>query len=179
MIVMEQKTPQIEAWMRGPIADVPALLHPVLYGFQMAREDLAAHVLDLTEAQLWARPDDLTPVGFQVRHIAGSVDRLLTYTMGRQLDDAQMIALKSESEPGASKQELMSAIDQTFAKAEGYIRQIDVATLTEPRYVGRKQLPTTVLGLLVHIAEHTQRHIGEAIMVARLARRERLDASLR
>jgi hypothetical protein len=36
--------------------------------------------------------------------------------------------------------------------------------------VGRKKLPTTVIGLIVHLAEHTQRHVGQAVSAAKLAR---------
>jgi hypothetical protein len=55
-------------------------------------------------------------------------------------------------------------------RAEETIRSIDPATLAEPRAVGRKRLPTTVIGLITHIAEHTQRHLGQAISAAKLAR---------
>jgi hypothetical protein len=102
--------------------------------------------------------------------MAGSVDRLTTYLEGRPLDGAQMAALAAEMEPGASIEELLAAIDQALLRAGEIMRAIDPATLAEPRRVGRKHLPTTVMGLLVHIAEHTQRHLGQAIGAAQLAR---------
>jgi uncharacterized damage-inducible protein DinB len=148
---------------------VNALLAPVLYGFQQAREDLARHTAGLTDGQVWARPYGLAPLGFHLRHIAGSVDRLTTYLEGRQLDAAQMAALAAEMEPGASLEDLLADIGRTLRRAEETIRAIDPAAFAEPRYVGRRRLPTTVIGLLVHIAEHTQRHLGQAIGAARLA----------
>ena len=159
-----------EPWLRGPIAGVHPLVAPVLYAFQQAREDLARHTEGLTAAQIWARPHGFGPVGFHLRHIAGSVERLMTYVQGRQLDERQMAALRAEMEPGAAREELLAAVDDALAAAEAAIRVIDPATLAEPRAVGRRQLPTTVIGLLTHIAEHTQRHVGQAISAAKLAR---------
>ena len=149
-------------------------MHPALaaalYGFQQTREDLARHTAGLTAGEVWARPHGLAPLGFHLRHIAASVDRLTTYLEGRHLDAAQMAALAAEMEPGASLEELLGEVDRTLRRAEGVIRAIDPATFAEPRWVGRKRLPTTIIGLLVHIAEHTQRHLGQAIAAAKLAR---------
>lgn len=159
-----------EPWLRGPIADVSPLLAPVLYAFQQAREDVAKYTADVDDEQMWAGPFDLAPAGFHLRHIAGSVDRLMTYLQGTQLSDAQMAELKAEMEAGESRKQLLVRVNESLARAEERIRAIDPATLAEPRVVGRKQLPTTVIGLLVHIAEHTQRHVGQAISAAKLAR---------
>jgi uncharacterized damage-inducible protein DinB len=159
-----------EPWMRGPIPDVSPLLAPVLYSFQQAREDLARFTEGLSTEQIWARPHGFGPVGFHLRHIAGSVERLMTYVEGRQLNPEQLAALSAEMEPGPTRDELLSALGAALDKAEEVLRRIDPATLAEPRGVGRKQLPTTVIGLLTHIAEHTQRHVGEAISAAKLAR---------
>jgi hypothetical protein len=158
-----------EPWLRGPLPDVHPLLGPALYSFQQTREDLAAHTQGLTTPQVWARPHRLAPLGFQIRHIAGSVDRLTTYLQGRALDEAQMAALAAEMQPGASLVQLLADLHRSLARAEQVIRRIDPATLADARGVGRKQLPTTVIGLLVHIAEHTQRHLGQAITTAKLA----------
>jgi uncharacterized damage-inducible protein DinB len=155
--------------MRGPIPGVDAFIAPLFYSFQMAREDLARYTEDLTTEQIWLTPHGFGSVGFHLRHIAGSVDRLMTYVTGGQLSDAQMAALKSEKEPGATREMLLAEIDAEFAKAEATARGLDPARLADPRGVGRKQLPTTVIGLLVHIAEHTQRHVGQAISAAKLA----------
>jgi hypothetical protein len=142
----------------------------VLYAFQQAREDLATHTDGLTDEQIWARPFGLAPLGFQLRHIGGSVDRLTTYLLGKQLDEVQLAALQAEMEPGESREQQLARVNEALAQAEARIRSIDPATFAEPRVVGRKRLPTTVIGLLVHIAEHTQRHVGQAISAAKLAR---------
>jgi hypothetical protein len=152
------------------LPQVHAVLAPALYTFQQTREDLARHTEGLTVNQVWARPHGLAPLGFHLRHIAGSVDRLTAYLEGRPLDAAQMGALAAEMEPGASVAELLGDIDRMLRRAEDVVRAIDPATLAAPRWVGRKRLPTTVIGLLVHIAEHTQRHLGQAIGAAQLAR---------
>lgn len=159
-----------EAWLRGPLRDVHPMLAPALYGFGQAREDLARHTTGLTDRQVWVRPHGLAPLGFHLRHIAGSVDRLTSYLEGRALDEKQLAALRAEMEPGASLAELLAEVNHALRRAENAIRAIDPATLAEPRVVGRQRLPTTVIGLAVHIAEHTQRHLGQAIAAAKLAR---------
>jgi len=156
--------------MRGPIEGVPALLAPLLYSFQQAREDLARFTEGLTTEQIWATPHGFGSVGFHLRHIAGSTDRLTSYLEGKQLTDAQMEFLKREHEPGATREELLKQMDAMFTRAERVVLAIDPATLSERREIGRKRLPTTVIGLLTHIAEHTQRHVGQAISAAKLAR---------
>jgi hypothetical protein len=161
---------QTEPWLRGPVAGVHPLIAPVLYAFQQAREDLARHTEGLTTAQLWTRPHGFGPVGFHLCHIAGSVERLVTYLQGRQLDERQMAAIRTEMDSGTGREELLANLDRALSAAEAVIRGIDAAILAEPRAVGRKRLPTTVIGLLTHIAEHTQRHVGQAISAAKLAR---------
>jgi uncharacterized damage-inducible protein DinB len=160
----------IEPWMRGPIDGVDVLVAPVLYSFQQAREDLALHTEGLAPAQVWASPHGFGSVGFHLRHIAGSTDRLMTYLEGRQLSATQMEFLRREHDPGATRDELLADLDAAFQSAEAVARAVDPAQLREPRGIGRKMLPTTVIGLLTHIAEHTQRHVGQAISAAKLAR---------
>ena len=162
--------PLPEAWLRGPIPGVDPLLAPLLHSFQMAREDLAQWTEGLTSGQLWATPHGFGSVGFHLRHIAGSTDRLLTYVQGKQLSETQMAVLKAEKEPGASREMLLAGLSAAFENAEAVVRSLNPDQLAEPRAVGRKQLPTTVIGLLFHIAEHTQRHTGQAISAARWAR---------
>jgi hypothetical protein len=161
---------QPEPWMRGPLAGIDPLVAPLFYSFTMAREDLAAFTDGLTREQVWARPFGLNPVGREIRHIGGSVNRLLTYLQGRDLSEQQIEQMKAEAAPGASSADLLTALDAEFRRAEDFVRSIDPKTFTEPRAVGRKKLPTTVIGLIVHIAEHTQRHVGQAISAAKLIR---------
>src|SRR6185312_6248536 len=135
------------------------LCAPVLYTFQQAREDLTRYTEPLTTEQLWARPFGLGPAGFHILHLAGSVERLMSYLEQRQLTQAQIAAMQAEKEPPAlTREELLAAMDRAFTNAEAVVRSLDPGRLTEPRTVGRKRLPTTAIGLLVHIAEHTQRH---------------------
>jgi len=159
-----------EPWLRGPAPGVSPLIAPILYAFQQAREDLATHTEGLTTEQIWATPFGFGSVGFHLRHIAGSTERLVTYLEGAQLSETQLAALKSEHQPGASRETLLSDLDSAFQRSERVVRALDAATLADPREVGRKRLPTTVIGLLTHIAEHTQRHVGQAISAAKLAR---------
>ena len=159
-----------EPWLRGPIPGVDPLVAPILYSFQQAREDLAHWTAGLTTEQVWARPHGFGPVGYHLRHIAGSVERLMTYVQGRELSPEQFAAIAGQMDPGASLQELMADLERSLSAAEAVVRALDPATLPAPRTVGRKRLPTTVIGLLTHIAEHTTRHVGEAISAAKLAR---------
>jgi hypothetical protein len=159
-----------EPWMRGPIAGVSPLVAPILYTFQHAREDLAKYTEGLTTEQIWARPHGFGSVGFHIRHIGGSTDRLITYLQGEDLTAKQLELLKNESSPGAGRDALFREMEESFSRAETVVRSLDVGKLTEPRGVGRKKLPSTVTGLLVHTAEHIQRHIGQAISAAKLAR---------
>jgi len=156
--------------MRGPIEGVSTLVAPILYSFQQAREDLARYTEGLTDVQLWATPHGFGSVGFHLCHIAGSTDRLMTYLEGSQLSEAQLDFMKHEHEPGASLGALLDSMNAAFERAEIVVRALDVAQLEDLREIGRKKLPTTVIGLLTHIAEHTQRHVGQAISAAKLAR---------
>jgi len=156
--------------MRGPLPGVHPLIAPLFYSFQMAREDLAKYTDGLTTEQIWATPHGFGSVGFHLRHIGGSADRLMTYVEGKQLSEAQLAEMKKEKEPGASREALLAGMDAAFAKAEAIARNLDPTRLTDARAVGRKQLPTTVAGLLVHTAEHTQRHVGQAISASKWAR---------
>ena len=158
-----------EPWLRGLSGGSP-LTVPVLYAFQQAREDIAKYTESLTSEQIWAKPYGLASVGFHVRHIAGSTDRLMTYLQGKQLTPSELRALETEATPGATREELLAELNAAFERAEMIVRAIDPATLADQREVGRKRLPTTVIGLLTHIAEHTQRHVGQAISAAKLAR---------
>jgi uncharacterized damage-inducible protein DinB len=158
-----------EPWLRGPIPKMDACVAPIFYTFHQAREDLDFYAGSLTTTQLWAKPYGFGSVGFHLLHIAGSTDRLMSYLEGRDLTSEQFAALAAEEKTeGLSAAELLAGMDRVFEVAEAVVRAIDPATLSEPRWVGKKRLPTTVAGLLTHIAEHIQRHIGQAISAAKL-----------
>ena len=157
-----------EPWLRGPIEGIHPLASPILCALQQAREDLAKWTENLSKEQLWATPHGFGSVGFHILHIAGSIDRLMTYLQGRQLNAEQMAALDDERQPEMlDRTALLAVLHGSLDDAERVVRAIDPATLTEPREVGRKCLPTTVIGLLTHIAEHTQRHVGQAISASK------------
>src|ERR1700728_2174786 len=142
----------VEPWLRGPLEGVHPLLAPTLYAYMQALEDLAHWTNGLSDAQIWSRPHGLAPVGFQLRHIAGSVERLTTYLRGEQLTTQQLDAARSEMEPGASREELLETVRRALHDSERVIRAIASDTFTDARAVGRKRLPTTVTALVVHLA---------------------------
>ncbi len=160
-----------EVWLRGPVPDVPPLLQPVAHALLQAAEEVRRVVGPLSPAQLWARPGGAAAVGFHVRHAAGSLDRLFTYARGEGLSAEQRDFLAVEMEPGsppAQPDALASAFEAQVDQALAQLRGTREATLLEVRGVGRLQLPSTVLGLLVHAAEHTQRHVGQIVTTARI-----------
>jgi uncharacterized damage-inducible protein DinB len=165
--VRGQKVMSVEPWLRGTEGDVPAIGRAVLHALQLADEDLREWCGKLSEWELNARPAGAAPVAFHIRHLARSLDRLLTYAEGGTLDEAQLERLGTELDPGARQEELFGEWDAAFRAASSRVRALARANLEETRTVGKKRLPTTVGGLLVHIADHTQRHVGQAITTAR------------
>lgn len=123
---------------------------------------------NLSDEQLNARPSGLAPVAFHLRHIARSMDRLMTYAEGRELKSEQLAALKVELDPNAKAKELFEELTSALARTAERVRALDPATFAQQRFVGKKKLPTTVAGLLVHVADHTQRHVGQAITTAKI-----------
>lgn len=169
---------QEEPWLRGTWQDVPSVIRAVLHAIEMAREDVIAACDGLSAEELFARPFGLTPLSFHLRHIPGSLDRLLTYAEGAQMSDVQKASMRTELEPGGSTQSLMAAFLQGLLAAEGRIRAFTSHDLEQPRLVGRKELPTSVGGLLVHCADHTSRHVGQVVTTAKLLRAQRDDAAI-
>jgi uncharacterized damage-inducible protein DinB len=159
-----------EPWLRGPVSGVPPLLQPAAHALLQAREDVRATLAALDADALWASPGHgAASVGWHVRHAAGSLDRLTTYARGAALDDAQRAALAAEpTADGPDAATLGALFDAQVERALAQLRATDAATLTEAREVGRARLPSTVLGLLFHAAEHTQRHVGAIVTTARL-----------
>ena len=167
----EQPTPQIEAWLRGPIAGVHPITLPFLFSMQQVREDLAHWTEGLTVEQLWARPHGLGAVGFHARHIGGSTERLATYLKGESLTEEQFAAMRAEEKaPGIPRDELLRKVEDQLLFAEAVVKSLDPRTWPDPRTIGRKAFPTTVGGLVHHIAEHAQRHVGEVIVTAKIVR---------
>ena len=170
-----------EVWLRGPLPDVPPLLQPVAHSLLQCREEVEAVVPSLTPAELRARPAGAASVEYHVRHAAGSLDRLLTYARGEQLSDAQRDALAAESapaSPGAEATEVATFFTTAVDSALAQVRHTPESALLQPREVGRGRLPSTVLGLLFHAAEHTQRHIGQMVTTAKIVRAGTAVASM-
>lgn len=167
---MEQ---QPEAWMRGPVPGVEPLLMPAAHALIGAAEDVRHAAEGLSAELLWAKPGGAASVGFHVAHAAGSLDRLLAYARGEALSPEQFAYLAAEQEPGDPPLDaatLLARFDAQVERALAQIRATPVDSLLEPRGIGRRQLPSNVLGLLFHAAEHTQRHTGQAITTARIVR---------
>ncbi len=124
----------------------------------------------MSDEEINARPGGLPPVAFHLRHMARSLDRLLTYAEGRCLSDPQLAAMKTEMDPGATHDAVFSELTAALANSIIRVQAFDVSALEQVRSVGRRNLPTTVAGLLVHVADHTQRHVGQAITTAKIVR---------
>lgn len=162
-----------EPWLRGPIPGVPALLQPAAHAFVMAREDVDKATLGLDQSCIWLAPGGSPSIGFHLAHLSGSTDRLLTYARGEGLSDIQRSALLAESTLAASQPSLDSLRTTWHTTVDAALRQLastDPASLLDPRQVGRAKLPSTVLGLLFHAAEHASRHVGQIITLARVVR---------
>ena len=161
-----------EWWQRGPIDGVPAVLQPVAHILLQVRESVLEIVPGLTQAEWNARPGGVASAAFHVRHITGVIDRLFTYARGEMLSDAQFTALRAEGALMAEA-EVPSALAALCARVDAALaelRTVDVATLGDFRAVGRAQLPSTVIGCLVHGAEHAMRHVGQLSVTTRVVR---------
>jgi uncharacterized damage-inducible protein DinB len=142
---------------------------PLFFSFAQVREDLARHASGLSDAQVW-RQVDRASVGFHLKHLAGSVDRITTYLLDGQLSPPQLAFLQQESAPDLTVDALLRLVDESLRHSEDLLRTLDPGALYDARKVGRKELPSTVIGLLVHLAEHTHRHLGQAITMCKMVR---------
>jgi uncharacterized damage-inducible protein DinB len=162
------QAPYIEPWLRGTYSDVPAAARAVLHALDLALDDLAKWTEGLTDAEVHSQPLGLTSIAFHLRHIAGSTDRILTYAEGGQLTVDQLAAFKAESAGDESLAALLAAVEASFSNAAERIRVLATAELNTPRAVGRKQLPTSIGGALIHVADHTQRHVGQVVTTVKV-----------
>jgi uncharacterized damage-inducible protein DinB len=160
--------PYIEPWLRGTHADAPAVGRAVLHALDLALDDIAKWTGGLTDAEVHAQPLGLPSVAFHLRHIARSTDRILTYAEGNQLTSEQLTALKAEQSGDESLAALLAEVEVSFSNAAGRIRVLATANFDIFRGVGRKQLPTTIGGALIHVADHSQRHTGQVVTTAKV-----------
>jgi uncharacterized damage-inducible protein DinB len=168
---------QPEPWLQGSHGDLPAVIRAVVHALELCAQDVENGCALLSDEALNARPSGVAPVAFHLRHIVRSLDRLLTYVEGGQLSAEQMTALKTELAPYVNRDELLAEFRQGIDAALQRIRSLAGADLEQPRSVGRKALPTSVGGLLVHCADHTQRHTGQAVTTAKIVQTMR-EASI-
>ncbi|SOD80154.1 DinB family protein [Spirosoma fluviale] len=160
-----------EVWLRGPLSNIPPLVQPVAHALMQAHEEVHALMTDFPETRLWERPANIASVGFHLQHLTGVLDRLFTYARQEALSEAQLAALHSEGKPEdnvLSVPELVHKFEKQVEDALDQLRLVDESTLTDIRGVGRAQLPSTMIGLLTHAAEHTMRHVGQLSVTVRV-----------
>ncbi len=160
-----------EVWLRGPVDNIPALLQPVAHALLQAREEVNALMENFPEILLWEKPAGVASPGFHLQHMKGVIDRLLTYADDQMLNADQLQYLKREEQspsPSCKTIELVEQFNRQVDKALAHLSATDEAGLTAERGVGRARLPSTVLGLLMHAAEHTQRHLGQLLVTVRI-----------
>lgn len=161
---------QTEFWLSGPVAGITPVLQPVAHAILQARMEVVEVVQNFPGTLLWQRPGGVASVAFHLQHLAGVLDRLFTYARGEQLTTEQLNALQKEGKEDKtiSLVDLTQHFDKQVDTALEQLKKTKEELVLETRYVGRKQIPSTVLGLLFHAAEHTQRHTGQLLVTARI-----------
>lgn len=162
------QAPATEPWLSGSYAEVPAAGRAVLHALDLAWEDLRKWTAGLSDAEVHAQPLGLTPLAFHLRHMGRAADRILTYAEGGELSGDQLTALKAEKSGDEPLAALLDEVRSAFASAAGRIRVLAADNLETPRSVGRKRLPTSMGGALIHVADHTQRHVGQAVTTTKV-----------
>jgi uncharacterized damage-inducible protein DinB len=162
------QVPYVEPWLRGTHTDVPSVGRAVLHALELALDDLSKWTEGLTDAEVNSQPLGLPSVAFHLRHIARSTDRLLSYAEGNQLSSEQLAALKAEQGGEETLAELLAEVEISFSNAADRVRVLATANFDTFRGVGRKQLPTSIGGALIHVADHTQRHTGQVVTTAKV-----------
>ncbi|RRQ47495.1 DinB family protein [Maribacter algicola] len=169
------KSDAIEFWLRGPVDGIPSFLQPAAHALLQSYKEIHDYLWDFPQDLLWNQLEGRASVGFHIQHMTGVLDRMMTYAKGEPLTDAQFEYLKSE---GVPKEELTltglkSGFKDQVEVALAYFKGLSEDILMEPRSVGRKKLPSTVLGLLFHAAEHSQRHVGQLLVTASVLKSQR------
>lgn len=165
-----ENSKKAEVWLRGPLPDIPPLLQPVAHALLQAREEVNELMQDFPEIWLWVKPSGMASPAFHLQHLTGILDRLFTYARGEALNEAQLAYLAMEGkETGHAYgvKELTDALNLQVDKALEQLKTTKEDTLTQIRGVGRKQIPSTVTGLLTHAAEHTMRHVGQLLVTVK------------
>ncbi len=163
-----------EVWLRGPVANIPVLLQPVAHALLQAREEVNEMLINFSEDHLWDKPAGVASVGFHLQHLTGVLDRLFTYARNKPLNKDQLDYLFKEGNAeqcNVSTQELVQLFDNQVDKSLAELSNTGEQTLQENRSVGRSQLPSTLLGLLFHSAEHTMRHVGQLYVTVKVIKK--------
>lgn len=160
----------LEVWMRGPIAGLDPLLQPVAHAILQAREEVNLMMIDFPNELIWEKPSGVASVAFHLQHLSGVLDRLFTYANNQLLneDQLELLALESDDTQYLTVKGLLTRFNNQVNKALTQLKNMDEKTLLEPRGIGRKQIPTNLLGLVFHAAEHTQRHVGQLFVTVRI-----------
>ena len=161
---------QREVWLREPAVTLDPLRHLLLCTLEQAREEIAAAAFGLSDEQVWSRPYGLSPLGFHIRHIAGSIDRLLTYAEAREISEEQLAVLKAELSDAQPLATLLAGLNACLAESRNRIEALDASTLADTRHIGRARIATPLGTLLAHTAEHTSRHMGQIATTSKLLR---------
>jgi uncharacterized damage-inducible protein DinB len=160
--------PYIEPWMRGTHTEVPAAARAVLHALDLALDDLTRWTTGLSDAEVHSHPLGLPSVAFHLRHIARSVDRILSYAEGNQLTADQLAVLKTEQTGDETLAALMAEVEASFSNAAERVRVLATADFETFRGIGRKLMPASLGGALIHVADHTQRHVGQVVTTAKV-----------
>ena len=156
-----------EAWQRGPVENVPGLLQPVAHALLQAREEVSEIMNGFPENFLWEKPAGCASPGFHLQHITGVLDRLFTYARNESLTNDQVYTLSVEGNKEKSLQPMHQLIELFNNQVTASINELsktNIETLTDVRTVGRKKIPSTLIGLYFHAAEHVMRHIGQLLV---------------
>ena len=170
---MNKPTQNLEVWMRGPIAGLIPLLQPVAHAILQAREEVNLMMIDFPEELIWEKPSGVASVAFHLQHLAGVLDRIFTYANNQILneDQLELLALESDNSQYLSVKGLLTRFNNQVNKALTQLKNTEEKTLLEFRGIGRKQIPSNQLGLLFHVAEHTQRHVGQLSVTIRILKK--------
>lgn len=167
-ILKTEKNNQIENWLRGKVPGITDLLQPAAHALLQTKEEVSKYLANFPEDEIWEKPAGRASVAFHLQHISGVTDRLLTYAKGNKLSEKQMEYFRAEGifNEQIKLPDLIKNVENTIDEAIDYLKEIDEVMLTREVKIGRKEIPSTLIGVLFHAAEHSQRHIGQMLVTA-------------
>ena len=176
----KQDKDQLEVWMRGPISGISPFLQPVAHALLQIDEDIQKQLTDEIEPYLWIRPFEMANIAFHIQHIVGVIQRMVIYSKGESLteEELQEIKLEGIQNPEINNEVLKNRLHEVIEQTVRYLKSIDPNTLADERFLGRKKIPTTQIGLLFHAAEHGQRHYGQLLVTIKTVKGLFLQGSI-